>query len=53
MAITTTGRFDGNQQGRAARADRRAPGAKNVLDGLNTLKERVDDLQKRMRGLDD
>jgi hypothetical protein len=23
------------------------PGAKNVLDGLNTLRERVDELQKR------
>ena len=30
-----------------------APGADKVLGGLNTLKERTDDLQKRVRGLED
>ena len=29
-----------------------APGADKVLGGLNTLKERTDDLQKRVRGLE-
>ena len=29
------------------------PYAKNLVEGLNTLRERVDDLQRRMRGLDE
>jgi hypothetical protein len=28
------------------------PGAHSALDGLNTLRERIDELQKRIRGLD-
>jgi ApbE superfamily uncharacterized protein (UPF0280 family) len=30
-----------------------APGADRVLGALNTLKDRTDDLQKRVRGLED
>ena len=30
-----------------------APGADKLLGGLNTLKDRTDELQKRVRGLED
>ena len=30
----------------------KAPGGKNMLDALNTTRDRLDELQKRVRGLD-
>jgi hypothetical protein len=30
----------------------KAPGGKNVLDAMNTTRDRLDELQKRVRGLD-
>jgi hypothetical protein len=30
----------------------KAPGGKNVLDALNTTRERLDELQKKVRGID-